>query len=104
MFDPRTEPPISLTDATRLPWLKSRQSGKRVDVRTLHRWVSRGKNGVRLETCKMGGGRFTSEAAIIRFLERAENPSEAGPTVNANRIARGNAIANAQARLAAAGI
>jgi len=37
---------------------------------TLWRWYRRGVRGVRLETVVVGGRRFTSRAAIERFIER----------------------------------
>jgi hypothetical protein len=52
----------------------------------------------------MAGGRFTSEAAVIRFLEAAENPGEAGPSIKTANVRRQVQIAGAQQRLAAAGI
>lgn len=37
---------------------------------TLVRWASRGVAGVRLETVKIGGRRYTSAEAIDRFISR----------------------------------
>lgn len=39
-------------------------------VSTLWRWCHRGVLGVRLETIVGGGRRYTSKAAIGRFIER----------------------------------
>ena len=40
-------------------------------TQTLWRWASsRGYQGIRLETCKIGGRRVTSHEAIARFNER----------------------------------
>jgi hypothetical protein len=40
-----------------------------VHVATIHRWASRGVQGVRLATAKLGGKRVTSRQAIRRFSE-----------------------------------
>ncbi|MGD0896640.1 MAG: DUF1580 domain-containing protein [Thermoguttaceae bacterium] len=37
-------------------------------ISTLHRWRLRGVRGVRLETCLIGGRRFTSREALERFI------------------------------------
>jgi Protein of unknown function (DUF1580) len=51
--------------------------------RTLHRstparWALYGLNGVRLETTKIAGRRFTSAAAVMVFLERCTTASRPG--------------------------
>jgi hypothetical protein len=51
--------------------------------RTLHRstptrWALYGLNGVRLETTKIAGRRFTSLAAVMVFLERCATASRPG--------------------------
>jgi hypothetical protein len=35
----------------------------------IHRWRQRGVRGVKLETCLIGGRRFTSQQAIERFVQ-----------------------------------
>lgn len=37
---------------------------------TLWRWVNRGVRNYRLETCMIGGRRFTSQEALARFFRR----------------------------------
>lgn len=101
MFDPRIEPPISLTEACKLKWLRTRRG--RPNIKTLHRWASTGKNGVTLETRQMGGGRFTSENALLRFIDASENgnPRPSAAVVGQQRA---QDVAQAAAVLAAAGI
>ena len=48
---------------------------RRVSLATLHRWRSNGVRGVRLETCLIGGLRYTSKEAICRFIS-AQNADE----------------------------
>ena len=44
---------------------------RRPNLSTLHRWRLRGVRGVRLETCLIGGRRFTSKEALDRFSAAA---------------------------------
>ena len=41
----------------------------RPHLSTLHRWRLRGIRGVRLETCMVGGRRYTSREALQRFSD-----------------------------------
>ncbi len=91
MFDPAEEPPLTLAEATKLPWLKGR-GGKRPHVATLHRWVARGVRGHKLETFSMGGQRVTSEARLKKFFAElsdapAPAPTSSAPDVEAIRAA-----------------
>lgn len=70
------EPLISLSEAA--AWLGGR-TGRRPNVSTLHRWAIRGCRGVKLETQAVGHMRYTSEAAIRRFLNA--KPLEASQVV-----------------------
>ena len=72
----------------------------RPDVRTIWRWLERGCRGVRLDSIRIGGRRYTSREAIERFLgtlndERQEDPPA---TRRTRRIRR------AQAELAEHGL
>lgn len=59
--------------------------GKKPCLQTLHRWRLRGVRGVKLETCMVGGLRYTSQEAIQRFIA-AQNPEESnGPTITASQ-------------------
>lgn len=58
-----SEQPLSLAQATRL-------FPGRPAISTLHRWATRGVKGNRLEVVNCGTRKFTSEAAVLRFLER----------------------------------
>lgn len=49
--------------------------GRRPALATLHRWRLDGIRGVRLETAQIGGSRFTSREAIVRFL-KTQNAGE----------------------------
>lgn len=69
---------LSLTQAARE--LGKARGDKGPHISTLHRWVNDGRNGVRLETLRMGRQRYTSREALQRFFdaqERAERAPEA---------------------------
>jgi hypothetical protein len=51
----------------------------RPHISTLHRWRLRGCRGVRLETCLVGGRRYTSEEAIARFIAATSAAAEGSP-------------------------
>lgn len=50
--------------------------GRKPSLHTIQRWRLRGVRGVKLETCIIGGGRYTSKEAIQRFI-LAQNAAEA---------------------------
>lgn len=57
---------ISLREAARL--LPRTSKGKFMSTSAIFRWCTRGKNGVRLEYCRLvGPGLWTSRPAIARF-------------------------------------
>jgi len=87
----QTEQLLSLTEATSVI-----PGGPHIS--TLHRWRTRGVRGVFLETCMVGGRRFTSREAIDRFLtatahsappsDNRDTPLSASKQVELNRISR----------------
>jgi uncharacterized protein DUF1580 len=69
---------IDIEIETLIPFLAARTAfpgNKRPVLATLHRWRLRGVRGVRLETCLIGGTRYTSAEAIRRFIE-AQNATD----------------------------
>ena len=69
MFDPTVEPPIPLPDVPKLPWLRGVVAGRKLSFSTLHRWITRGLAGVKLEAVRVGGVLCTSEQALRRFFQ-----------------------------------
>ena len=54
-----------------IPFCEARTAfpgGKRLSLATLHRWRLHGVRGTKLETCLVGGLRYTSTQAIQRFI------------------------------------
>jgi hypothetical protein len=45
-------------------------------VSTLFRWATRGVRGVKLETCLLGGRRYTSRQALQRFSSAATGATQ----------------------------
>jgi len=99
MIDVSHEDVISLTDATK--FLPPRRAGKRPHVATLHRWVTVGVRGIKLEMIQVGGTRCTSREALQRFFDRLT----AGPTTPTATTTkrRTKEVSAAKAELAAAG-
>ncbi len=58
----------------------------RLGLATIQRWRMKGVRGVFLETCLIGGTRYTSQEAIARFIS-AQNAADAPatPTITASQ-------------------
>jgi len=59
--------------------------GKCVHLATIYRWALQGMRGIRLETIRVGGSRFTSLEAIQRFAaqvtEKVDGQPEHGTSI-----------------------
>lgn len=70
MIDPNTETLITLKQVTRrFPGRTCRG----VSLSCVQRWIAHGRRGQRLETILVGGQRYSSEEAVLRFIQ-ALNP------------------------------
>lgn len=65
MIDPFQEDAISLHDAADLC---PKRHGKTPHISSLYRWTTTGCRGVVLESVQIGGSRFTSREALVRFF------------------------------------
>ena len=54
---------------------------KRLALATLHRWRMSGVRNTRLETCLVGGLRYTSHEAIQRFVANQNRDESPVPTL-----------------------
>ncbi len=85
---------ITLRAAARLvPSSRGGKSG--IHVATVYRWTNKGVRGQRLETILVGGIRYTSEAALWRFvgkLNEKENPLVPPPQRDSKRAGRTKSI------------
>lgn len=60
--------------------------GKRLSLATLHRWrLPPGVRGVQLETCVVGGLRYTSRQAIARFIAAQNRDESPAPALTAKQ-------------------
>lgn len=73
MIDVQSEQLIRLEDLRN--FLPSCRRGKKLSRAIAFRWASVGVRGVRLETIKVGGARFTSVEAIVRFVAAQNSTS-----------------------------
>lgn len=96
MIDIHTETLVTLAEAAnRLP--------RRPNAVTLWRWWKKGvRGGVRLETKKIGGIRYTSIEALDRFVARTNEPDE--PVAMQTPAQRRRLIEDAVRELEEAGI
>lgn len=74
----------------------------RPHISTIWRWIQRGTRGHRLETCYVGGRRYTSAEAVARFLANLNSDGAPAPAEPSKR--RQRQIDQAEAELARAGI
>lgn len=80
MIDPQSETLLTFSQAARI--IPSSRNGKKTASSTLFRWATRGLQGVRLESIKVGGARRTSKEALTRFYRALS--SQAGLTETAS--------------------
>lgn len=87
---------LSLREETLIPFQRAPALlPKRPHIATLHRWRVRGVRGVVLETCLIGGTRYTSHEALQRFIDAttvAADGGRYGPLVRADPTNAGAAM------------
>ncbi|MDB5390219.1 MAG: hypothetical protein JWM11_5865, partial [Planctomycetaceae bacterium] len=61
--------------------------GRPICIQTLHRWRLHGVRGAKIETCLIGGLRYTSKEAIARFVaaQNGGDRSEVGTLTKSQR-------------------
>jgi uncharacterized protein DUF1580 len=101
-IDLTAETPIPLKIAARHRLIRAKsRDGRAVNFSTIYRWALHGVRGVRLETIRIGATLCTTEAAIVRFIERLSNPDRPQDAPTPSEIRRQHE--SAEKRLAAAG-
>ena len=88
---------IDVTKEELLTFNKARDAfpgGRRPALATLHRWRLHGIRGVRLETTQIGGSRFTSRQAIVRFLKTQNATETPTPSITPSQRRRQAETAN----------
>jgi len=74
---------IALSD---VPTLLPRRRGKKTHYSTVYRWATKGARGKKLESRLVGGVRYTTRAALSRFLH--DGPQGASEQPVAERLRR----------------
>ena len=92
MIDLNKEKPLSLKDACLHRMLN------RPNISTIWRWITVGTRGVKLESVLIGGQRYTTDAAIQRFIRNLNTDQ---PAVTEDAASRTDAL---RAQLRAAGV
>lgn len=89
---------------SKIPAWCEKHIGHRVNRSTVHRWRLRGVRGSKLETVLIGGRRFTSQEALLRFFDRttAAEDGVGSPQYNAHQ--RKREIEEAEAYLKSEGL
>ena len=80
------ELPVALTD---VPGLLPKRNGKKVHHSTIYRWTTKGARGRVLESRLIGGVRYTTVAALNRFLDTTVVQAEKGQAEALKRILYG---------------
>lgn len=70
-----------LVDWRDVPDLLPRRSGKKVNVSTVWRWMTRGLRGQRLPSIVIAGRRYTSRSALQDWLEATSHDGRRGSNV-----------------------
>lgn len=90
---------------SKIPAWCEKHIGHRVNRSTVHRWRLRGARGNKLETVLIGGRRYTSQEAMLRFFDTTTAIEDGGtesPQFNTHQ--RKRAIEDAEAYLKSEGI
>jgi len=87
----------------KIPSWCEKHSGKRIHPSTAHRWRLRGIRGVKLESILIGGTRFTSQEALVRFFE-SSTAAQDGTPVSVRQTIDEERYAKAEAYLKSEGI
>lgn len=76
---------VEREDLIQFPEARSAFPGRRVGLATLHRWRLSGVRGSKLETVLIGGLRYTSKQAILRFVADQNRDQSPAPALTASQ-------------------
>jgi hypothetical protein len=96
MIDIVNESLVSIPEASRL-------IPGRPHLATIYRWMARGVRGIKLETCLIGGRRFTSQEKVQLFVEHLTAAAAETPRHSRTVKQRTRAAELANSELAKAG-
>ena len=75
-----------------------------VNRSTVHRWRLRGARGVKLETVRVGGRRFSSQEALLRFFDGTTAAADGTDSPQRNAHERKRKIEDAESYLKSEGM
>ena len=89
---------------SKIPAWCDKHIGNRVNRSTIHRWRIRGARGNKLETVLIGGRRYTSQEALLRFFDNTTAAEDGAGSPQHNAHERKRQIEDAEAYLRSEGI
>jgi len=88
---------------SKIPAWSEKHIGNRVNPSTIHRWRLRGARGSKLETVLIGGRRYTSQEALLRFFDHTTTAEDGVSSPQHNAHERKSKIEDAEAYLKSEG-
>ena len=88
----------------KIPAWCEKHLGHRVNRSTVHRWRLRGARGIKLETVLIGGRRYSSLEALLRFFDSTTAAEDGVDSPQLNTHQRKREIEEAEAYLKSEGI
>ena len=85
---------VEREDLVQFPEARGAFPGRKIALATLHRWRMHGVRGTKLETCLVGGLRYTSKQAILRFVEQQNRDQQPAPAITGKQRRRQAEAAN----------
>ena len=100
---------IDIVNEQMLPFSKipawcEQHLGNQVNRSTVHRWRTRGARGRKLETVLVGGRRYSSQEALLRFFDSTTAAEDGVNSPQFNAHERKRSIEDAEAYLKSEGI
>ena len=89
---------------SKIPAWCEKHIGKRICRSTVHRWRLRGARGNKLETVLVGGRRYSSQEALLRFFDNTTTAEDGPSSPQHNAHQRKREIDDAEAYLKSEGI
>ena len=89
---------------SKVPGWCGKHIGHRVNRSTVHRWRLRGARGNKLETVLIGGRRYTSQEALLRFFDDTTASEDGAGSPQRHAHQRKREIEDAEAYLKSEGI
>lgn len=89
---------------SKVPAWCEKHLGRPVNRSTVHRWRLRGARGVKLETVRVGGRRFSSQEALLRFFDDTTAAADGASSPQRNAHKRKREISDAEAYLKSEGM